>query len=65
MTIHAFGFRFRDSHEDAGRGSLLVTCDSQDRYVTSEVHRVIDEVSREHPTVEFDGMIYYGSSETS
>ena len=66
MTIsHAFGFRFRAEHEDEGQGKLLVTCDSSDRYLTSEVRRVMDEVSREHPQVQFDGMIYYGSCENS
>lgn len=66
MTIsHAFGFRFRAAHEDEREGTLLVTCDSQDQTVTAEVRRVVDTVSREHPTAQFDGMTYYGPYENS
>ena len=65
MTIHAFGFRFRAEHEDEGCGTMLITCDSQDQQLTAEVRRVVDTVTRENPSVQFDGMTYYGSDDIS
>ena len=44
-----------------GRETLLVTCDSTDQRLTSEIRRVMETVASEHPSAEFDGMTYYGS----
>jgi hypothetical protein len=53
---HAFALRFRRG----ATAPLLVTCSSMvDSQATSEVRRLVAQVMREHPGVEFDGMVYF------
>jgi hypothetical protein len=61
---HEFGFRFRNTDELEGSGSMMIKFEVTDP-VTNAVRQTVTEVLRQHPTVMFDGMIYYGSRETA
>jgi hypothetical protein len=61
---HQFQIRFRAAHEDEGKGSLCIACDLPDRAMSHEIRRIVDQVSRDHPQAQFDGMLYYMSKYT-
>jgi hypothetical protein len=64
-TNHEFCLRFRATHEAEGQGSLLVSCDTTDQSVTIEIRRAIVTMQQQHPTAQFDGMVYFYSRDLS
>jgi hypothetical protein len=65
-TKYQFGVRFRaDASEIEGSGSLLAPCEAVTTHVTVMVRQVVARISREHPQAVFDGVIYYGSHDSS
>jgi hypothetical protein len=63
-THYDFGLRFRQSTEEEGFGSLLFNVDGVAPNLTNLVRRLVTNVTKQHPTVVFDGMVLYGSHET-
>lgn len=64
MIHYEFAVRFRYAHESEGRGSLRVTVVVPDSNLTTIRHAMHD-LTTQHPAAVFDGMIFYGSTETS
>jgi len=63
---YEFGIRFRsDEREIEGSGSMMVKFVVADAHLAGMVRRTVTDVMRHNPTALFDGMIYYGSRETS
>jgi hypothetical protein len=61
---HDFGLRFRHDSETEGYGSLLVKFAAEDMFLSSTIKRMVTDVARQHPTTQFDGMVYYGTRYT-
>ena len=65
-TKYKFGVRFRtDASEIEGSGSLLAPCEAVTTHVMTMVRQVVARIAREYPQAVFDGVIYYGSSDST
>lgn len=60
MPTYEFEFRFRELHEDEGRGSLGARCSSSGRALRVAVDRLVDDMTARHPDAVFDRLTFYG-----